>query len=132
MAGPAVSVGVGVGVPAPPPPVIVAPAPVVVAPAPAVTVEVGVPDFYVWDGVEFVGVVGSTYYYLGPGDVWIACDGPRLARFHEWERTHADWRAHATVNVKYRNDAHGHAEPMRNDKMENHGSAGFHGHGHAR
>lgn len=135
MAGPGVSVGVGVrvGAPSPPPPVIVAPAPVVVAPAPPVTMEVGVPDYYVWDGVEFVGVIGPTYYYLGPGDVWLVMDAPRLARFHTWESMHADWRTHATVNVKYRTDAHGHAVPIRggnsSDKIESHGNEGIHGNG---
>lgn len=113
MAGPTVGIGIRIG--APPPPVVVEPAPVVVAPAPPVVVEVGVPDFYVWDGVEFVGVIGSTYYYLGPGDVWVVMDAPRLARFHTWESAHADWQAHATANVKYRNDAHGHFVPMRSN-----------------
>jgi hypothetical protein len=108
MAGPVVTVQVGV--PAPPPVVVV-------APAPAVTVEVGVPDTYVWDGVEFVGVVGGAYYYLGPGNVWINCDSDRLARFHDWERGHADWRTHATVNVNFRTDAHGHNVP-RHDAVQ--------------
>lgn len=117
------SVTVQVGVPAPPP--------VIVAPAPPVTLEVGVPDYYVWDGVEFVGVVGTTYYYLAPGDVWIVCDPVRLARFRDWERFHPDWRAHATINVKYRSDAHGHAVPLKSDKVP--GRQGFghdKGHGH--
>ena len=109
------TVRVGVGVPAP--------APVVVVPAPAVTVAVGVPDFYVWDGVEFVGVIGTQYVYLGPGDVWMVCDPVRLGRFHDWERGHADWRAHSTANVKFRSDANIHAAPMRGDKDA--GSAHF-------
>lgn len=87
------------------------PAPVVVAPAPVVTVAV--PDTYVWDGSEYVGMVGSSYFYLGPGDVWLAMDGPRLARFHDWEHHHADWRDHATRNERYRKDARGHEVPMR-------------------
>jgi hypothetical protein len=37
--------------------------PVVVAPAPEVEL---VPEYYVWDGVEYVGVVNSRYVYLGP------------------------------------------------------------------
>src|SRR5581483_2144672 len=64
------------------PPVVVAPPPVVVAPAPVVTVIVGVLDSYVWDGDEYVGVVGSDYYYLGPDNVWVICDPVRLGRFH--------------------------------------------------
>jgi hypothetical protein len=120
MARPGVIIRVG----APPPPAIVVQAPppavIVQTPPPAVTVDVGVPDYYVWDGVEFVGVVGTDYYYLGPGNVWIMCDPVRLARFHTWEGTHVDWRAHATVNMHYRTDAHGHDHPWHGD----------HGHGH--
>jgi len=94
----------------------------VVAPVPAppaVTVSIGFPDFYVWDGVEFVGVVGTQYVYLGPGDVWIVMDPPRLARFHDWETTHTDWRAHATANVNYRNNAV-HTAPLKNDNGASH------------
>jgi hypothetical protein len=112
-----VGIGIGIGAPAPEP-VVVVPAPppvVVVAPAPVVTVAVGVPDYYAWDGVEFVGVIGTQYVYLGPDDVWIVCDPVRLGRFHDWERVHADWRAHATANVKFRSDANIHAAPMRGD-----------------
>ena len=82
-----------------------APSVTVQVPAPAVTVEVA-PDFYVWDGVEFVGVIGTQYYYLGPGNVWIVCDPVRIERFHGWEKGHADWRDHAIHNELYR--AHGH------------------------
>jgi hypothetical protein len=28
-------------------------------------VTVGMPDSYAWDGVEYVGVVGDQYMYLG-------------------------------------------------------------------
>ena len=92
------------------PPIVVQPAPVPVAPA--VTVEVGVPDAYVWDGYEYVGVVGDQYYYLGPDHVWLTLDAPRLARFHDWARVHADWRANAIRNEKYRRDVHGHDVPF--------------------
>ncbi|MGH7992355.1 MAG: hypothetical protein ACREDQ_02485 [Limisphaerales bacterium] len=87
------------------------PAPVVTVQVPAPTITVAVPDTYVWDGYEFVGVVGDQYYYLGPGNVWIVCDRARLTRFHGWEKAHADWRAHAIVNERYRLDAHGHMQP---------------------
>jgi hypothetical protein len=95
------------------------PAPVVQiqVPAPAVTVEVGVPDTYVWDGVEYVGVVGGAYFYLGPGNVWLALDADRLARWHDWEKIHADWRDHAIRNELYRHDAHGHDVP-RHDVIQ--------------
>lgn len=110
MSGPAIIVRV-------PAPVITvqvpAPAVTVEVPAPAVTVEV--PDAYVWDGVEFVGVVGTQYYYLGPDHVWLVCDPVRLARFHGWEKGHADWRAHATHNDLYRSDAHSHVAPLHDN-----------------
>jgi hypothetical protein len=74
-----------------------------------------VPDSYVWDGTEFVGVVGTDYYYLGPDHIWLRADAPRLARFHDWERGHADWRAHAIRNDLYRHDARGHVVPYHNN-----------------
>ena len=64
--------------------VVAAPAPVVVVDAPG---PVMVPDSYVWDGVEYVGVVGDQYFYLGPGNVWLVCDPFRLERFRGWDRT---------------------------------------------
>lgn len=104
MSGPSVTVQIGT----PPPAVVVAPAP----PPPAVVVET-VPETYVWDGVEFVGVIGTQYYYLGAGNVWLPFDSVRAARWHDWERVHADWRAHAIRNELYRRDAHGHEVPLR-------------------
>jgi hypothetical protein len=114
MAGPVVTVQV----PAPAVQVEV-PAPVVTVPAPAVTVDVGVPDTYVWDGVEYVGVVGGAYFYLGPGNVWLPFDAVRVARFHDWEREHADWRDHAIRNDLYRHDANGHDVP-HHDVVQQH------------
>lgn len=109
-----VGVGVSINVPAP---VVTIPAPVVTAPAvtvetPAVTVA---PDSYVWDGSEYVGVVGGQYYYLGPGDVWLTMDGPRLARWHDWIHGHPDWHDHAIHNERYRGHADAHAAPMHDD-----------------
>ena len=89
----------------PPPPVMVTP--------PVVTL--GVPDNYVWDGSEYVGVVGDQYYYLSPGNTWVLCDPGRMARFHEWARIHPDWRAHATLNMRFRLDAGGHEHPWTGD-----------------
>ena len=121
LAGPGIGVGVQINVPAP----------VVVAPAPVVTVQ-AVPDSYVWDGTEYVGVVGSQYYYLGPGNVWLTLDGPRVARFHDWERGHADWRTHAIRNERYRRDAHGHEVPFHDahaaHEAPHDAHAGDHGH----
>jgi hypothetical protein len=107
IAGPSVTVQIG----APPPVVVVAPAP------PPVVVVSTVPDTYVWDGVEFVGVIGGAYFYLGPGNVWLPFDSVRVARFHDWERDHADWRDHAIRNELYRRDAHGHDVP-RHDAIQ--------------
>jgi hypothetical protein len=67
--------------------------------APDAVVSVGVPDYYVWDGVEYVGMVGGTYMYLGPGGTWLVCDSVRLGRFHGWERGHPDWRRTAIHNM---------------------------------
>jgi hypothetical protein len=106
-----------------PPSVVVAPPtppPVVVAPAP---VEV-VPDNYVWDGDEYVGVVGDQYYYLGPGNMWVAMDAPRLARFNVWARDHSDWREHAIRNEKYRGHDRDHGpekeQPRHDDDHHDH------------
>ena len=71
------------------------------APLPAVEVEV-YPDYYWWDGYEYVGIVGGQYYYLGPRHAWIVCEPFRVERFHEWERGHPEWREHATYNEHYR------------------------------
>jgi len=97
---------------APPPPVVVAPAPVV---------TVGIPDTYVWDGVEYVGYVGGVPYYLGPGNVWIVCDGPRVARFNVWIGAHPDWRTRWAVrNDRYRNDRNGRYVPRREERRDDH------------
>ncbi|MDE3068107.1 MAG: hypothetical protein KGJ60_11225 [Verrucomicrobiota bacterium] len=77
------------------------------APPPAVMVEV-YPDYYFWDGYEYVGLVGGRYYYLGPRHVWIACEPFRVERFHRWERFHPDWRYHAIPNEHYRHGGRGH------------------------
>jgi hypothetical protein len=109
MARPFITIQVGPPPPPPPPPVVVN------IPPPAVTVTVGVPDYYVWDGYEYVGVVGSQYYYLGLGHVWLPIDPVRLARWNHWEKGHANWRVHATSNVRYRTDAQGHNHPLPKD-----------------
>jgi hypothetical protein len=125
LAGVGVGISIRVGVPAPPPPVVVVSAP---APAPVVTVAV-VPDTYVWDGTEYVGLVGDQYYYLGPGNVWMVMDAPRLARFHVWVGAHADWRTHAIVNEQYRYDAHHNYAPYKGDHHDHDMDQGqYHGH----
>jgi hypothetical protein len=66
----------------PPPPVAVEPVPPPVA---------YVPDYYTWDGYEYVGVYGDQYLYWHGGG-WIFCDPVVIGRFHGWERYHSDWR----------------------------------------
>ncbi len=98
------------------PSVVIAP-PVVVEPPPPVVVEPAmVPEAYTWDGVEYVGLVGDQYFYLGAGNVWLVAGPDRLERFHGWERGHADWRDHAIRNDRYRKDARGHVQPRRDDR----------------
>lgn len=91
MAGPSIII-------TPPTVVVSAPPPVVVSPAPVL-----VPDSYFWDGTEYVGIVGTQYYYLGPGNVWIIMDAPRLHRFQVWQKSNPDWRSHSVHNTRYRN-----------------------------
>lgn len=90
--------------------VVVTPPTVVVSPPVVMT---PVPEYYVWDGSEYVGVVGDQYYYLGPGDVWIIMDPPRMHWFEVWERGHGDWRAHATRNTRYRGGDRDRIQHMR-------------------
>jgi|SRR5580658_6687266 hypothetical protein len=90
---------------------------VVDVPGPPV-VEVGVPDSYVWDGYEYVGLVGGTYYYLGPGGGWLVCDDFRLGRFHGWERNHPDWHRHAIRNEG--RNARGRAPARREERRDEH------------
>jgi len=87
---------------------------ITVAPV-VVEAPVMVPENYTWDGVEYVGLVGDQYFYLGPGNVWLVAGPDRLAYFHGWERGHPDWRNRATRNDNFRRDAHGHEQPRRDD-----------------
>jgi len=57
-----------------------------------------VPETYVWDGVEYVGVYNGQYMYFGPAGVWVVCDPFVLERFHGWEGVHPDWRREAIRN----------------------------------
>lgn len=102
--------------PAPPTVIITAP-----APPPAVVVTV-VPDYYIWDGDEYVGVVGDQYYYLGPGDVWVVCDPVRFHRFQVYVHDHPDWHSHMTHNEKYRNQDrdHDHDRPAPMHDKDDH------------
>ena len=105
------------------PVVVAAPPPVVVEPAPLpppAPVVVEVPDDYVWDGYEYIGMVGDQYYYLGPGEVWIHADPFRIDRFHGWIGGHPDWRGHAIRNDRYRRDAHGRVQERRDNRHDHH------------
>ena len=117
-------VQVEVQVPVPPPPAVTVQVP---APAPPM-VQIGVPDSYVWDGYEYVGVVGDQFYYLGPNRVWLTLDPMRLDRWRHWEIRHADWRDHAIVNRHYRRDMQGHDHPWHHDQDRDRNRD--HGHGH--
>jgi len=113
---------------APPPPSSIQAPPTVVPspgappaiPPPGVAVNVGVPDSYVWDGQEYVGVVGDQYYYLGPNNVWMPLNSDRKARFHDWAREHQDWREHAIRNERYRLDSHGKEHPLHEHDADQH------------
>ena len=57
-------------------------------------VEAYVPNSYVWDGYEYVGLCGGQYMYYNAG-AWLVCDPVMLGRFHGWERYHPMWRRDA-------------------------------------
>jgi hypothetical protein len=72
-----------------------------------------IPDYYVWDGYEYVGFYDSGYYYLGPGENWLAFDAFRLDRFRLWCAAHPDWRRHAVPNDHHRKGRDGYTHPPR-------------------
>ena len=51
-----------------------------------------IPESYIWDGNEYVGWVGDRYVYYN-GNRWYACGPEQMARFHEYGRSHPDWRS---------------------------------------
>ena len=74
------------------------------APAPVVAVQTPeppppayvtyAPDYYVWDGDEYVGVSGGQYVYWS-GSAWLVAPPVIIGHFHGWERYHPAWRRHA-------------------------------------
>ncbi len=65
------------------------------APLPPPVVFYYTPDYYVWDGFEYVGVCGGNYVYWQV-NTWVVCESFRVERFHHWEGDgHRDWREHA-------------------------------------
>ena len=89
------------------------PPPMPAVPPPVVTTSVAYPTTYVWDGNEYVGVVGTDYYYLGPGNVWMVMSPAQHKRFDKWEAKHQDWRDHAIHNTRYRDMQSNRPQPMR-------------------
>jgi hypothetical protein len=71
-----------------------------------------IPDYYVWDGYEYVGVVDGRYYYLGQGSLWFACEPWREHRFHDWERRNPRWHEHAERNDRFRKGHDGRFHPI--------------------
>lgn len=66
--------------------------PPAVGPAPPPTGPVSYePDYYVWDGAEYVGVSGGQYVYWS-GGAWLVAPPVIRGRFHGWERYHPAWR----------------------------------------
>ncbi|HEX3628621.1 MAG TPA: hypothetical protein VH280_24695 [Verrucomicrobiae bacterium] len=90
-----------------PPRTVVTQPPVIMAP---------VPDFYVWDGNQFVGVVGNQYVFLGPGNVWMPMDPTRMRHFNSWATSHPNWRRQATRNTRYRRGGPARSQPMRGSR----------------
>ncbi len=89
------------------------PPPMPAVPPPVVTTTVSYPTTYVWDGNEYVGVVGTQYYYLGSGNVWMTMSPSQQKKFDKWEAKHSDWRSHATRNTRYHNMQKNEPQPMK-------------------
>jgi len=77
-----------------PPPATVSVQSPVTVPAPTGYVSY-TPEYYTWDGYEYVGVAGGQYVYWD-GSVWLAAPPVVIGRFHGWERYHPGWHRHAT------------------------------------
>jgi hypothetical protein len=72
-----------------------APAVAVQAPPPPPTGYVTyTPEYYAWDGYEYVGASGGQYVYWN-GSAWLLAPPVILGRFHGWERYHPDWHRNA-------------------------------------
>jgi len=78
---PAVAVQTSPAVPAPPVP-------------PSTAYVQYAPDYYVWDGAEYVGVSGGNYVYWTGGS-WLLAPPIIIGHFNGWQRYHPDWRRHA-------------------------------------
>jgi len=79
-----------------PPPQVAVQSPAVVAPAPPppTVYATYAPDYYTWDGNEYVGVSNGQYVYWS-GATWIIAPPVVVGHFHGWERYHPDWHRHA-------------------------------------
>jgi len=74
-------------------------------PVVAVVTPVYVPEYYVWNGYEYIGWVGNQYVYYS-GTVWHPCRPEHIARFHEYSRSHPDWRRRAQRHEHGREPRH--------------------------
>jgi hypothetical protein len=66
--------------------------PVVVVP-PQAPVTVFVPDYYIWDGAEYIGWCGTynRYVYWGATG-WLVCSPEVTLRFDRWMSHYPTWR----------------------------------------
>ena len=69
-------------------------------PPPGVAVIGFAPDYCFWDGYEYVGWYGGTYYYWGPRRVWILCDPVRVRRVDVWVKSHPNQPIPASPKVQ--------------------------------
>lgn len=80
-----------------PPPAVAVQVP---APPPPTGYVTYAPDYYVWDGNEYMGVANGQYVYW-TGGVWVVAPPVIIGRFHGWARFHPDWRRRA---IPYRRE----------------------------
>ncbi len=83
-----------------PPPAVAVQSPSVVSVPPPTGYVTYAPEYYVWDGYEYVGVSNGQYVYWTGGS-WIAAPPMIVGRFHGWTRYHPDWRRHATPYYRH-------------------------------
>jgi hypothetical protein len=62
------------------------------------------PETYIWDGFEYIGIVGDQYVYLAPGNVWMIAEPYRMSRINRYRDSHPDWREHSTRNTHFRDE----------------------------
>ncbi len=77
-------------------------------PPPNVAVVGFLPDYCFWDGYEYIGWVGTDYYYWSPRHVWVISDPVRVQRANVWMKAHPEWASHVanTAQPKPKIDNH--------------------------